>query len=105
VLKPRHLADLSWHPLKDVGRSDNYALSVWGYAQGRLHYLMACGHRSVPGHAVCERGCLRAPNFRTPHTPAPWLDQHAKFMARHKVQTFEDGYRIARERLAGRKVA
>ena len=26
-----------------------------------LIYLMACGHRSLPNRAVCERGCLTAP--------------------------------------------
>ena len=74
---------LNWHPLKDRGRVDNYALSSFGHAdaprrdrwaryqrpgtpRGPLFYLMACGHRSLPSKAVCERGCLTAPMYRNP---------------------------------------
>jgi len=28
-----------------------------------LRYLMACGHESLPNRAVCERGCLTAPEW------------------------------------------
>lgn len=60
--------ELNWHPLRDVGRSGNYALSTLGMdSLGRTRYLMACGHQSTPGHSRCERGCLEAPNYRRPY--------------------------------------
>jgi hypothetical protein len=46
-------------------------------ARGGLFYLMACGHYSLPGHAICERGCLTAPTYKPPFTYhpewTPWL--------------------------------
>ncbi len=62
------IADLSWHPLRDQGRSGNYALHTLGYdPKGHVRYLMACGHISVPGHSRCERGCDTAPNYHAPY--------------------------------------
>ncbi len=59
---------LSWHPLRDKGRSGNYALHTQGPdCKGQIRYLMACGHQSVPGHSRCERGCMDAPDYRTPY--------------------------------------
>ena len=48
----------------DEGRSD-FVRDLLP-AQRRDHvlkYLMACGHESLPNRAVCERGCLTAPEW------------------------------------------
>lgn len=78
MLFPAELAKVNWHPLRVLGRTDNYALghlgvvkgvervrrgSMTGSFGGPVIYQMACGHSSLPGHAVCERGCLKAPAY------------------------------------------
>jgi len=36
--------------------------------------LMGCGHRSLPGRTVCERGCLQSPNWTPPVIRHPEWD-------------------------------
>jgi len=62
VLTAAQLAALNWHPLRDVGRVENFALKAQPTIKG-LRYVMACGHSSFIGKTVCERGCLTAPNW------------------------------------------
>ncbi len=77
---------LSWHPLRDVGRGGNYALSTLGRDPGgRVRYLMACGHRSVAFHTRCERGCMEAPNYRTPYVYHEDFKLHQKYYDRKPV--------------------
>ena len=70
MLTARQVADLNWHPLRNLtkyGRPENYALAVEGYrGSTSLFYVMACGHRSLPGLTVCERGCRTAPSWPQP---------------------------------------
>jgi len=47
-----------WHPIQHAGRVENFAIR----REGR-RYLMGCGHRSLLGRTVCERGCLQSPNW------------------------------------------
>ncbi len=95
MLDQHQRAGLNWHPLRDVGRSGNYALSVLGLdAKGGLRYLMACGHQSIQGHATCERGCGEAPNWRMPYVQhEDWMIA-AKRMDRYGVQEAEDLTRL-----------
>ena len=80
MLTPAQVATLSWNPIRDRPRVENYAISSLGRVtapqrdrwaryrkagpRGPLFYLMACGHRSLPNATVCERGCLIAPSWR-----------------------------------------
>lgn len=98
MLKPAQLADLSWHPLRDVGRSPNYALSLLGQdADGHLRYLMACGHQSVPSHAICERGCPEAPNYRQPYVHHEDWRLAAKRMDRYGVEDVDTLDRLPKD--------
>lgn len=79
------IRELSWHPLRDIGRGGNYALHVLGYdIKGHVRYLMACGHRSVSGHSRCERGCVDAPNYRAPYVYHEDWDVRIKHAAKLK---------------------
>ena len=76
MLRSEDVERARWNPA--MPRVDNFAL--YTFRQGGLpgtarkapptrrvdygvHYLMACGHRSLPNRAVCEQGCLRAPAY------------------------------------------
>ncbi len=96
MLKPSQVAGLNWHPLRDVGtRGPNYALSVLGLQEGRVIYLMACGHESVPGHSRCKHDCGRdPPNYRMPYVQHEDYRIAAKRMDRYGVQEAEDLSRL-----------
>jgi hypothetical protein len=99
VYGARELAEVRWHPFRK--RTSNYALHTYGYhpmttegmrkrnGQGarpghRLFYLMACGHRSLPGVSVCERGCLTAPEYPQDKTVRfPHLEKRVKYLNEH----------------------
>ncbi len=93
------LADLNWHPGKDVGRGPNCALAVWGRdpRNGQVRYTMACGHLSVPGFTRCERGCTSAPNYRIPYTFEPHRAALGKYFERHgkAYQKAPEGRKVA----------
>lgn len=89
MLYPRDLSRLRWNPaiprvenfaifserggglparnqfdVADDERSDHellHTLAPVDRSQRCIRYLMACGHMSLPNHAICERGCLQAP--------------------------------------------
>ena len=79
-----------WDPFKDAGRVENFAFTdgafrptgiVHGFApkaRKPLYYLMGCGHRSLPGKTVCERGCIESPNWSLPVVRHPELDPFVK---------------------------
>ena len=76
---------MNWHPLQTPDRVENYALSTERPTGGPLRYLMACGHRSVPGHAFCERGCQEAPLYRQPYVFHREWGGIARFVERHRL--------------------
>ncbi|HLB68444.1 MAG TPA: hypothetical protein VJN63_08280 [Thermoplasmata archaeon] len=64
MLTASQLAALEWSPLKHPGRVDNFAIGKPSRdARGQMRYMMGCGHKSLPGKTVCERGCLQSPNW------------------------------------------
>ena len=97
MLTPAEAARLNWHPLRDTsrrGRPENYALTSQGYdAHGSLRYLMACGHRSLAGVTVCERGCRTAPAWAQPLTLNTRLRELERFSHRY------DPERLPRQRV------
>ena len=99
MLRQHQVADLSWHPLRDVGRrGPNYALSVLGHQEGGIVYLMACGHESVPNHARCRHDCGRdPPNWRAPYVLHEDWRAAAKRMDRYGIRGAEDFDRLPRD--------
>ena len=97
MLTPAETARLNWNPLRDIqkgGRPENYALSSEGYdAKGGLRYMMACGHRSLPGITICERGCKTAPAWTQP------LTLNANLMALERFNQRYDPERLPTSRL------
>ena len=58
-----------WNPFRHAGRVENFAIR----REGR-RFLMGCGHYSLPSKTVCERGCLRSPNWTPPLIRHPEWD-------------------------------
>ena len=63
-----------WHPIRHAGRIENLAVKVLPSNR----YLMGCGHRSLSGMTVCERGCLTCPNWSMPVVRHPEWDPYLK---------------------------
>ena len=101
MLTPEETARLNWNPLRDVqkyGRPENYALSSQGYdAHGGLRYAMACGHRSLPGVTICERGCKTAPAWTQPLVRNRTLEALERFSTRDRPDTMSRSRRTQRQ--------
>lgn len=98
MLTPEQMRILDWHPLRVLGRVENYALGLPRRTVKGLVYGMACGHDSLPRVAACKQGCKEAPAYPAPYVLHENWAPVLKFNERHNLTTFEAARKFAQAR-------